>query len=818
MDIVDSGPAGSRPGLPTFARLLARYRKSAGLTQEELAKRSGISTRAISDLERGRVRRPQQRTWRALATALAPDEETVRELLLASTERDDAGEETPGPPESAAKEPRFERLLRELPPEVADLTGRERELARLLELIEDRARDSHRIATVVTLFGPPGVGKTTFAVHTGHRLVESYPDGCLFLDLNGMEAERLTPGQALGRLLLALGVAEEQLPQRVAERSSLYRSLLRDRKILLVLDNVADEAQVRPLLPSSPGCLVLLTSRRALSGLESVHRVLLDVLRPAASVRLLASIIDPGRVAAEPEAAARVAELCGHLPLALRIAGNRLASRPRWKIDNLVRQLEDRQRRLTALTAGDLQVRSAFEVSYRQCDKLTRSVFRRLSLVAGPDVTVEPAALLVDVDPETAECRLEELVDASLLDTSAVEGRYVLHDLLRLFAGERLAAEEPPEEVRRASDRMAGWMLRTGIRAGRLLSPVESTMDTTPAEPGDVVTDPVAAVRWLDAEQPRWLAALRHAASSGRHAKVLEFSRAMHWYSDLRPTQPVWREVFTLGVEAARSLGSRRDEAVQLNFLGWALNRVLGLHQEALRTHQRALRAARDARDHGEEAWALQYCARAELDQGRAAEAVQIFRPAIALFHEVGDPLGEYITRSFLGLALHELGRYDEAIDVHHRAVDHFRRTSRSAHAPLLALCLLRLAGTLETAQRWSEADATYAESSTIAAEANSHLARGLAAFGSGRCRRETGDIEGARQRFDTALSTFSEISEPWLQARVLHRLASVLDPPDARRARERALDICLQLDTPQARDLAAELSTSTDHPASRPA
>lgn len=494
---VDSGD--SSTAVPAFARLLTRLRKAAGLTQEGLADRSGISARAISDMERGRVRRPQYRTRLALAAAFATMGQPSHHLLLAGGERSDPDEESLARLDRAEAERRFGRLLRELPPEVADITGRERELTRLLRLIGDRAADDHPTATVITLFGLPGVGKTTFAVHIGHRLVEHYPDGCFFLDLHGMDAGRLTPEQALGRLLLALGVTEGRLPRGVDERAGLYRALLRDRKVLLVLDNVADEAQIRPLLPGSPRCLVLLTSRRALPGLESVHRVLLDVLSPGASVSLLGSIIDPARAAADPEAAARVAELCGHLPLALRIAGNRLASRPRWSLGTLVRQLDDHQRRLTALTAGDLEIRSAFEVSYRLCEEFTRSLFRRLSLATGPEITVDMAAQLAAVEPDIAEHTLEALVDASLLDTSAVEGRYVLHDLLRLFARERLIAEEPPEEVRRVSDRMADWLSRTGARAVRLLSTARGGAEKPLPVSSALGTDPVTAVLGLDA-------------------------------------------------------------------------------------------------------------------------------------------------------------------------------------------------------------------------------------------------------------------------------------------------------------------------------
>jgi transcriptional regulator with XRE-family HTH domain len=446
----EGGAAHLRPADAVFAQLLARHRRTTRLTQEELAAASGISARTISDMERGRVRSPQHRTVQALAIALRLDEPTRWEFLrTAKAGRTRAGGQPADPTAAPAGErnqagPGRRTCLGpgELPPEAADLTGRDDELALAHEMIDAQAPAGRHAATVISVFGAPGVGKTAFAVHLGHQLAADHPDGSFFLDLRGMQAARLTAGEALGRLLLALGLPETELPGGTDARAGLYRALLRPKRLLLVLDDAADEAQVRPLLPSGPGCLVLVTSRSALPGLEAVHRMLLGVLRPAAAVELLASIAGPRRVAAEPRAAAAVAELCGYLPLALRIAGNRLATRPRWNIASLVRQLSDQRYRLSALTAGDRQVRTAFEVSYRQRRELTRLVFRRLYLVAGPDVTVDLAAVAAKLDPATAERSLEELVDASLLGTGPVGGRYVLHDLLRLFAGERLAAEE----------------------------------------------------------------------------------------------------------------------------------------------------------------------------------------------------------------------------------------------------------------------------------------------------------------------------------------------------------------------------------------
>jgi transcriptional regulator with XRE-family HTH domain len=787
-----------RPGEAAFAHLLAQHRRSARLTQEELAAAAGVSARAISDMERGRVRGPQHRTVQALAIALRLDGQTLWEFLrTARAGRTRAGARPAGRPvldaaDRAGTDQPAAPALAELPPEVADLTGREDELARVQDLIDAQVLAAPRAATVVSVFGAPGVGKTTLAVHLGHRLAARYPDGSLFLDLRGMEAGRLTAAEALGRLLLALGLTETQLPTGTDARASRFRGLLRHRRLLVVLDNAADEAQVRPLLPSSPGCLVLVTSRSALAGLEAVHWMPVGVLRPADAVGLLASIIGRQRVAAEPEAAAAVAGLCGYLPLALRIAGNRLATRSRWDIASLARQLGDRRHRLSTLTAGDMQVRTAFDVSYRQCREVTRRVFRRLSLVAGPDLTIALAAVATDLDGRTVERSLEELVDASLLDTSPVPGRYVLHDLLRLFAGERLAAEEAAETVRRAEHRLTGWVLDTGIRAGRLLWPSEP--DVGPPAPAAVsgpdrapVTAPALpedAVRWLDRERPLWLATLRHASQAGRHADVLAFCHAMHWYSDVRPVVDLWREVFTYGVRSARMLGRRREEAVQLNFLGWALNRIHGRHREALQTHQRALLAARAAGDRNEEAWALQYRARAELDLGRAAEAVEAFGSAIELFGQLTDAFGAHVTRSFLGLALHEQGQYDLAATTQRQAVAYFRHSDSVAHRNVLAMCLLRLAGTLAATGDWAGAYATYRESGAVAVRGRGQLAEGCAWQGCGACRVAMGDTESALRHFDIALTIFAELDERGLQAGVLYEIAALVEQSDAGRAR----------------------------------
>ncbi|MFR9728806.1 helix-turn-helix domain-containing protein [Saccharopolyspora sp. MS10] len=430
---------GSGEPPPDFATALRHRRLGTGMTQEELARRTGISTRAIGDLERGRVARPQTRTLRALAAALTTDEAELRALLPR------------GGAEPAASEPGWGGLLCAPPPEIADFTGRERELAELRARLADR-RDSHR-APVFVITGAPGSGKSAFLVRAAHRLADAYPGGCFHLPLGRGPVD---VAHVLGVLLGALGVPSRRLPEGTDARSSLYRSLLRDRKVLLLVDDVTGEEQVRPLLPSNPDCLVLVAGRRGLAGLESVGRVPLDVLAPADSVRLLAAIAGAERIRREPSASLALAGLCGHLPLALRIAGNRLAERPRWRVADLLRVLDDPSGRLTELTAGDLRVRPAFEASYRLCGDVARSVFRRLSAVEDGEIAVRRVAVLGEVDVDSAGRALEELVDLGLLECAAGGGSYELPALLRLFAAERCAAEEPLPALRARATALAG--------------------------------------------------------------------------------------------------------------------------------------------------------------------------------------------------------------------------------------------------------------------------------------------------------------------------------------------------------------------------
>ena len=332
---------------------------------------------------------------------------------------------------------------RQLPPDAASFTGRERELERLCELLSGGGQRG--AVPIVALDGAAGVGKSAVAARAAHQLAGQFPDGQLYADLQGATPglAPLPPLEVLSRFLRAFGVDGQRLPVNVEEAAALFRSLAAGRRLLLVLDNAATAEQVRPLLPASPSCAVLVTSRQLLSGIHGAEHLHLDVLPADEAVRLLGHLAGPERIAAEPEAAVALAQLCGYLPLALRIAGARLAARPAWPVRALVERLADERRRLDELSLGDLAVRTSLQVSYHALDPQVARLFRLLGLLDGPDVGVPVVAALLDQPVEATEAALERLVDARLLESLA-PGRYRFHDLLRLFARERAAAEEPP--------------------------------------------------------------------------------------------------------------------------------------------------------------------------------------------------------------------------------------------------------------------------------------------------------------------------------------------------------------------------------------
>jgi transcriptional regulator with XRE-family HTH domain/tetratricopeptide (TPR) repeat protein len=615
-----------------FGSLLRLHRRAAGLTQEALAERSGLSVRGIRALELGGVEVPQRESVRVLVTALGlPEGPALRLEQAARAARGKRiGESVPGPG------------VWDLPATVADFTGREEELVRLRGLVSSAGRKQGGTVLVSAILGQGGIGKTVLALQVSHEVAGSFPDGRMYVDLRGVQERPADPGEVLGRFLAALGLPTQMIPAGLAERAAKFRAVTSRRRVLVVLDNAADEAQVWPLLPAAgAGCVAVVTSRNRLVGLETPHRLLLDVLDERDAVGLLAEIVGD-RVAAEPEAAAEVVALCGCLPLAVRIAGNRLASRPGWNVAFLAGRLRDEQARLRTLRAGDLQVRAAFELSYRQAGAPARTLFRRLALVPGPDFGAGVAAVLADTDEQGAEALLAELADASLILPAPRVGRYRFHDLMRLFAAERLAdeadsAEDGTSDRDAAEERMLAWLLDTAIRAGQTYLPPGMRKART-AAPGPPVVTHAEANDWLETERANWMGALRRAAQLGRHETVSQVSAALDSYHENVGHFDDARQISELAVQAARHRGDIAEETRQLNILGFRLW-LLGDHQAAADGARRALAQARSGGDHRQVGEACQVLAAVAQVQGRFEEAMDYNRQALAAFRASGHRL-----------------------------------------------------------------------------------------------------------------------------------------------------------------------------------
>ncbi|WP_440104564.1 ATP-binding protein [Streptosporangium sp. H16] len=703
--------------------MLRRHRHAARLTLEQLAEASGVSDRTLSDMERGRSKGPQHRTVTALADALrlaGADREQLVELAREGRLRDRWARPTG---------------LCELPRSVDDFTGRAAELAWTGELAH--AGDAPGAAGVRLVTGSAGLGKTTLTVRAAHALRPDFPSGVFFLDLFGMSPQPLPVDEALGTLLRALGIADQRMPGDVAGRASLYRSLLRERRALIVLDNAASEEQVRPLLPGGGAGKALVTSRRLLAGLEGVRRLGLGPLPLPEATELLNGILKDRGASDDGPAVRRLARLCGGLPLALRIAGNRLVSRPGWNATDLAARLTNEERRLDQLSAGDLKIAGAFGLSYEQLAHATRRLFRRLALVPGRSFDAALAAVVGGTSIEGAWDALDELVDLGLLQDST-SGRYRFHDLVRLFARDRLREEEPADERDTLTVTMTSWLVRTATTAGRWFEPGYGPPDRS--APGlAALSSPEEADHWLRANADNWLGALRHMASTDRFAAVLDCAESMHWFSDRWMHAPHWYEVFTLGAEAAASLGDTGRQAEQLNLLAW-------VHLVP--------------RDDPETT--LRYTAQAMDLATRSGATTQI---ALAHHHAGG--------------ALRRLGRLDEAIVSETQAAKIFKANGdidRYCH------CLGALGTCLRDAGRHTEALEQYLDLWALLNDDRSGMTPGVAAFTRpialarvGECLGLLGQRAEAITKLTEAISLMEQARLPVPQARSLETLAALL-------------------------------------------
>ncbi len=654
----------------------------------------------------------------------------------------------------------------QLPADVAGFTGRAGHLKELDQLLPGDQLDGTTAAVITAIGGTAGIGKTALAVHWGQRVRHHFPDGQLYVNLRGFDPDDspVHPAEALLGFLDALDVPPARVPIGLAARSALYRSLLVDRRMLVVLDNSRDAEHVRPLLPGSGSCLAVITSRDMLSGLvaaEGARPVLVDVFDPAEAQQMLAARLGRERLAAEPEAVEEIVARCASLPLALAVAAARAATHPGFPLAALAAELRAARSGLDVLSGSDpaTDVRAVFSWSYQQLSDPARRLFRLLGLHPGPDVTLPAAASLAGLPADQTRSLLTELAGACLI-TAQAPGRYAFHDLLRAYATELAHGSDTAEERHEALHRLLDHYLHSACAADRLLDAYRDPITVPPVTSGAVVeehADHEHAMRWLTDELSGILAAIDRAAAARLDAYAWRLAWAVAHFLERRGYWEPWAAAQHAALASARRLDDRGGQAhahrslgrvhvhldrvpdaivhlrhaqrlyreagdpagearVHLD-LGWIRDRQ-GEHRMALAHAQRCFELFRGIGHRSGQTRALNHLAWGHHYRGHHEQALAAAERARRLNAEIADRFGEADTWHVLGHAHHGLGHGAETIACYERAGELYR----------------------DLGHRWAEAD-------TITGLGDAHHAAGA--------------VEAARDAWRRAVTVLDELGHP---------------------------------------------------------
>jgi len=684
----------------------------------------------------------------------------------------------------------------DLPRDTPSFTGRSHELVQLIT----PATGSESAVPISAIDGMPGVGKTALAIHAAHRLADRFPDAQLFVDLHAHTPGHppLNPALALEKLIHALGVGNERIPNELHERASFWRAQLTNRRVLLVLDNAFDTNQIEPLLPGTGGCSVLVTSRKRLTGLDAAT-LTLDVMPPTDARRLFFNVTKDARPMAEPTATTELLQLCGHLPLAIRIAGARMRHRRSWSVSYLATRLRDQRSRLDELRADDHSVAAAFKLSYDQLPVEHQALFRMLGTAPYADIEPRAAAALHGMSSATAEEMLENLLDAHLLEQST-PGRYHLHDLLRSYAAELSAIYDSESQREAAFRRLFDHYLRTAAAAMDVLSPTERAHRPIPrgeSSRAPHFPDYDAALKWLNIERVNLLAVAAKCATQGPPAYAYLLSATLWRYYHISGFHNDALMLHTHGIAAARAAGNSRYEADSLasrGYVNWWLGRYeqarndcvtavrladaandrslkgralhalglvytrLGAHQEARTTLEDTLAASRETDDRVLEGYALRGLGEVHHRLGDAEAAVSSYEKASAIAREVGNITVEgYAVRA---LAEIHAGRseYGRALTHCLRALE-LARTGKNRNIENRAL--RTLAGIHRDMGRHELAMQRYREALRIADETGNLYEAACAHDGVGHAHLAQGQTAKTRRHWKQAIDIYHKLGVP---------------------------------------------------------
>jgi tetratricopeptide (TPR) repeat protein/transcriptional regulator with XRE-family HTH domain len=722
----------------TFAELVRRLRAEAGLTQEELAAAAGLPVRTLSDLERGVSRTAHKDTAGLLAGALGLAGPGHGLFVAAARGKAQPAEVLAARQQAAAG---LAAATRALPRDIAAFTGRQAELARLLSGLAATGADG-RVVGIHAVDGMAGVGKTTFAVHAAHRLTAAFPDGQFFLPLHAHTPGQapVEPADALGSLLLAAGAPVSQIPPGLEARAARWRAWVAGKKILLVLDDATGHGQVRPLLPGTPGSLVLVTSRRRLAALEDATVISLDVLPPGEAGVLLARLAARPGLRPRDAAAAEITRLCGHLPLAIGMIASQLRHHPARTADQVAAELANARDRLALMRAENLSVTAAFGLSYQDLTQDQQRLFRRLGLVPGPSFDVYATAALDGTSLDAARRHLDELYDQHLI-TEPGPGRYRLHDLLRQHA-RALAATDSPAETGAATGRLLNYYLHTAAAASQCIPTWTTVHDSelpgVPPAHSPRLSSLEEATAWLEAERGNLHAATAHAAATGWAVHAVRLPAALGGF--LR-AEGLWDQAAALhraAAAAAGQAGDRHGQALalrQLGILGW----MTGDRQAA------------------------------------AAHLTQ----AADLYGEAGDQPGQAYTLDHLGVVYQLTGDYPAALTIRQQALLLARRSGdRLAEA----VACTHLGWVQHLTGRLAEATASLEQALTLARALGHQLAEADALSHLGRVQVETGDYPAAAASLEQSLALYRSLGHRPFQATALNSLGELATRTSATR------------------------------------
>lgn len=749
-----------------FGSVLRQLRVDASLTQASLAERAGISARTISDLERGKATVPHPDTALRLARALELTGVARSQFEAAARRRAVSG--TPAPDRGG---------MRMLPRDSGTFTGRDDELKELPGWADAGAEPaSGGLPGIYAVSGMAGVGKTAFVVHAAHRLAERFPDGQIFVVLHGYTPGRrpTDPADALASLLLAAGYPVTQIPPDTESRASLWRHHLTGMRILLVLDDAASSEQLRPLLPGTADSLVLITSRRRLAALEGARTISLDMLRPEDAAVLLVRIANRPDLVPGDASVGKLAELCGYLPLTIGMLARQLHYHRTWTVNELATDLASVRDRLALMTAENLSVAAAFDMSYRDLDQVHQRLFRRLGIHLGPDIDAYAAAALNDTTLATASRKLMHLYDQCLL-TEPASGRYRLHDLIKEYARARAERDDPPGDRDLASGRLIDYYQHTAHAASELLArQTRTTSAATVPAAGAVefprLSDSTHALRWMRSERANLLMYLDHATQTGQDSRVMAFTAAIAGL--LRHDGP-WTDAITrhdTAIKAARLLGDRSGEASALTELGF-VRRHTSDYAAAARALQEALAIYRDLGDRLGQANALSAMGVVRRQQADYVHADQSLREALAIYRDLGDRLGQANALTGLGVVRKITGDLPGAAGGQLRALRIYNDLgNRLGRANVLT----ELGDVRATAGEYALAIEALEEALRIFADLGNQLGQANALTHLGRIRRIVGNYAMAASSLEKALRLFRDLGDRGAQATVLNGLGSV--------------------------------------------